>query len=94
MSHRPAAVGFVLALLVWPLQLVSFSLNLKEAPDVPASTSSLRIPRPLLFVGLNLWLAVFFLQPHKEERFLFPAYPLIALAGAVGVDEVQKMWHK
>jgi hypothetical protein len=43
--------------------------------------------------GLYLWLAVFWSQPHKEERFLFPSYPLsyvywcavwaISLAGSV-----------
>ena len=26
-----------------------------------------------------LWLAIFCLQPHKEERFLYPIYPLIAV---------------
>ena len=35
---------------------------------------------PLL--ALYLWYFVFFMQPHKEERFLYPIYPLIALAAA------------
>ena len=26
-----------------------------------------------------LWLAIFTMQPHKEERFMYPAYPLLAL---------------
>ncbi|XP_020288827.1 alpha-1,2-mannosyltransferase ALG9 isoform X2 [Pseudomyrmex gracilis] len=41
---------------------------------------------------LYLWLLVFFLQPHKEERFLFPVYPMICLAGAIAVDIVQKLY--
>jgi hypothetical protein len=35
---------------------------------------------------------VFWSQPHKEERFLFPSYPLIALAAATSIDAAQKLW--
>ncbi|KYQ53422.1 Alpha-1,2-mannosyltransferase ALG9, partial [Trachymyrmex zeteki] len=41
---------------------------------------------------LYLWILVFFVQPHKEERFLFPVYPMICLAGAIAVDIVQKLY--
>ncbi|VDL82476.1 unnamed protein product [Nippostrongylus brasiliensis] len=37
----------------------------------------------LLFCSFSLWCLIFFVQPHKEERFLFPIYPLIALLAAV-----------
>ncbi|KAF2670958.1 mannosyl transferase [Microthyrium microscopicum] len=30
-----------------------------------------------------LWLAIFTLQPHKEERFMYPIYPLIAFNAAI-----------
>ncbi len=30
-----------------------------------------------------LWFGILTLQPHKEERFMFPAYPLLAFNGAV-----------
>lgn len=30
-----------------------------------------------------LWLAIFTIQPHKEERFMFPAYPFLALNAAI-----------
>lgn len=33
---------------------------------------------------LYLWCAIFFTQAHKEERFLFPVYPLICLSAAIG----------
>lgn len=57
-------------------------------PKVPSDSSdSLSfIPKWLALSGLFLWLAVFWTQPHKEERFLFPVYPLIALAAAVTID--------
>lgn len=43
---------------------------------------------PLLLITLSaaLWLFIFFMQPHKEERFLFPVFPLIALLAGVGID--------
>ena len=43
--------------------------------------------------GLYLWFLVFWLQPHKEERFIFPVYPLIALAGAISIDTTQRIIH-
>ncbi|KAJ1528897.1 hypothetical protein ONE63_007266 [Megalurothrips usitatus] len=50
------------------------------------------LPFWLSLMPLYLWCFVFFLQPHKEERFLFPVYPLICLCGAVTVDTLQKLW--
>ena len=44
--------------------------------------------------ALFLWLAVFVLQPHKEERFLYPVYPLVALAAACAVDAAQKIYFR
>jgi alpha-1,2-mannosyltransferase len=32
-----------------------------------------------------LWQAVLFSRPHKEERFMYPIYPLIALSAAAAV---------
>ncbi|ODM96605.1 Alpha-1,2-mannosyltransferase ALG9 [Orchesella cincta] len=51
-----------------------------------------RIREQLIIIAtVFTWLVVFLLQPHKEERFLFPIYPLIPIAGAIGVDCVQKL---
>ncbi|OJJ62832.1 hypothetical protein ASPSYDRAFT_55583 [Aspergillus sydowii CBS 593.65] len=30
-----------------------------------------------------MWFAIFTLQPHKEERFMYPAYPFLALNAAI-----------
>uniref|UniRef100_A0A8R1XKE2 Mannosyltransferase n=1 Tax=Onchocerca volvulus TaxID=6282 RepID=A0A8R1XKE2_ONCVO len=48
---------------------------------------------PILFIFLTviLWFAIFFLQPHKEERFLFPVYPLLALLAAVTIDALPRV---
>jgi alpha-1,2-mannosyltransferase len=32
-----------------------------------------------------MWLAIFTCQPHKEERFMFPAYPFLALNAAIAL---------
>lgn len=39
---------------------------------------------------LYVWMAIFLLQPHKEERFLFPVYGLICFAGAAAVTTVSR----
>jgi alpha-1,2-mannosyltransferase len=40
---------------------------------------------------LYLWLGIFTLQPHKEERFMYPAYPLLALNAALSLHGVLQM---
>ena len=35
-----------------------------------------------------LWIGIVFSRPHKEERFLFPIYPLIAIGASVCLDQV------
>jgi len=58
------------------------------------SRPTLFLPYYLSLLPLYLWLLVFIAQPHKEERFLYPIYPMIALCGAISVDVVQKMFYR
>ena len=39
----------------------------------------------LRLAPLYLWLGILSLQPHKEERFMFPAYPLLCFNAAVAL---------
>lgn len=39
----------------------------------------------LRLAPLYLWLLILTAQPHKEERFVFPAYPLICFNAAVTI---------
>ncbi|CAH0387165.1 unnamed protein product [Bemisia tabaci] len=48
----------------------------------------------LTILSFALWFGIFIAQPHKEERFLFPIYPLICLVGAIGLDTFQKLWFR
>lgn len=41
-----------------------------------------------VLLPMYLWMAVVFLRPHKEERFLFPIYPMICLGVAVTLREI------
>uniref|UniRef100_A0A915MDC0 Mannosyltransferase n=1 Tax=Meloidogyne javanica TaxID=6303 RepID=A0A915MDC0_MELJA len=44
--------------------------------------------RHLIFLSMSatIWMLIFMLQPHKEERFLFPIYPHICLLAAICLD--------
>ncbi|XP_011501589.1 PREDICTED: alpha-1,2-mannosyltransferase ALG9 [Ceratosolen solmsi marchali] len=65
-------------------------LNWSFVPAKPRR--SLCLPYWYSLAPLYLWICVFFFQPHKEERFLFPVYPLICLNGAITVDVIQKLY--
>ncbi|ROT42223.1 family 22 glycosyltransferase [Sodiomyces alkalinus F11] len=72
-------IWFVLALLCLPI----FLLRKIVAPSSQDVRSGLRL---FVFMApFYLWLAIFTLQPHKEERFMYPAYPFLALNGAIAL---------
>ena len=72
-------VWFLLALVAGPLLGLNFLLH--------SQSSSTRFPiRYLVFtIPFYLWLATFSLQPHKEERFMYPAYPFLCLNAAIAL---------
>lgn len=57
--------------------------------SVHSSVQNLGRPYWLTLSPMYLWMLVFFTRPHKEERFLFPIYPLICLCGAVALSSLQ-----
>ncbi|XP_019345700.2 alpha-1,2-mannosyltransferase ALG9 isoform X1 [Alligator mississippiensis] len=80
-------VAFVLALLALPLTYLMERLLQKF------HVQNLGRPYWLTLAPMYLWIMIFFSQPHKEERFLFPIYPLICLCGAVALSALQKCYH-
>lgn len=70
---------FFLALAAFPLLLLH---NLvRQKPVLHEKTY-----RPFVFMmPFYLWLGIFTLQPHKEERFMYPAYPALALNAAISM---------
>jgi len=83
--------NFIFPAAVISLPVICLSYLLLGDKKIPAMGK--RIPLILSQFGLYLWLIVFWLQPHKEERFLFPIYPLIVLSGALLLDTVQRLLH-
>ncbi|KAK7890845.1 mannosyltransferase [Exophiala xenobiotica] len=68
---------FVLAVASGPLFLLQTAILKQKTTNQPFF-------RTLTFlIPFYLWLGIFTLQPHKEERFMFPAYPFLALNAAI-----------
>ena len=75
-------VWFLLALLAGPIVGMQFFTRGRAT----TKQSPVRI---MVFVApFYLWLAIFSAQPHKEERFMYPAYPLLALNAAIALHNL------
>ncbi|XP_068152599.1 alpha-1,2-mannosyltransferase ALG9 [Drosophila tropicalis] len=87
--------GFLNFNIIWLLALQLPIMLVMDYLIVPAkSKSTLNFPHYISLAPFYLWLLVFFAQPHKEERFLFPVYPLISLCGAITVDVYQRIFFR
>ncbi|EAS32357.1 alpha-1,2-mannosyltransferase [Coccidioides immitis RS] len=72
-------IWFVLALSSGPLLAL-------QALFRPHKTSKQTLLRSITYLfPFYLWLGIFTFQPHKEERFMYPAYPFLALNAAIGL---------
>ncbi|KAI0866623.1 glycosyltransferase family 22 protein [Xylaria cubensis] len=69
-------IWFILALLSIPL----FALQ-----KIFASKQQLGLRTVVFLAPFYMWLGIFTLQPHKEERFMYPAYPFLALNAALAL---------
>lgn len=67
---------FVLALL-FPITLLVHIVRRKYVPELLVIISPVYI-----------WLGFMSLQPHKEERFLYPIYPLICVAASAFIESM------
>lgn len=85
--------GFLNFNVIWLLSLFTPLALIIGYFAVPAKTKQPTLTLPY-YVSLSpyyLWLAIMVIQPHKEERFLFPVYPLVSLCGAITIDVCQKI---
>lgn len=70
-------VWFILAMLAAPLLVF-------QAAFRPHATNNQTLLRTVtLLTPFYMWLGIFIVQPHKEERFMYPAYPFLALNAAI-----------
>ncbi|KAL8764540.1 MAG: hypothetical protein Q9194_006993 [Teloschistes cf. exilis] len=75
-------IWFLLALLAGPILGLQFLLQGRSATRA-SSIRSMVFSSPFY-----LWLAVFSAQAHKEERFMYPAYPFLALNASLALHTV------
>nr|POE93595.1 alpha-1,2-mannosyltransferase alg9 [Quercus suber] len=75
---------------IWlPVALSALPLLLVQHFTSAYGATKANYMRGVVFLSpFYLWLAIFTLQPHKEERFMYPAYPALALNAAIGVHIV------
>lgn len=75
-------IWFVLALLSLPLFVIQKAVSSKN-------NEFLYWIRTIAFLSpFYMWLGIFTIQPHKEERFMYPMYPFIALNAALGLHVI------
>ncbi|OOQ90353.1 alpha-1,2-mannosyltransferase [Penicillium brasilianum] len=70
-------VWFVLAMLSAPLLLVQ-AIFRSQGTSIQTLMRSITLVAPFY-----MWFGIFTIQPHKEERFMYPAYPFLALNAAL-----------
>ncbi|TMW64472.1 hypothetical protein Poli38472_011352 [Pythium oligandrum] len=81
---------------------LALNFNIAAAMALPSLLVVFLLPRSasagagrrLAFLSpLFIWLAIMFAQAHKEERFLFPVYPLLCLGAAITLSSaVASVW--
>ena len=77
----------ILALVSIPALIITHTFDYRRLGIV---RHSLDESSPYTLVALRLapfylWLAVLTMQPHKEERFMYPAYPLLCFNAATAL---------
>ena len=71
-------IWFLLAIISLPV------FFLKRTFGSPRDGGSVAGLRTIIFMSpFYIWLAIFSFQPHKEERFMYPMYPALALNAAM-----------
>ncbi len=75
-------VWFILAMATGPLLVLQYLAR-------DRSTSKFALMHSAFFCQpFYLWLAIFSAQAHKEERFMYPAYPFLALNAAMSLHTI------
>ncbi|XP_030838105.1 alpha-1,2-mannosyltransferase ALG9 isoform X1 [Strongylocentrotus purpuratus] len=87
--------GFLNFNVIFPLALVAlpFAMFVNWVSNSTVVGNKKAIPIYLTLSSFYIWCLIFFTRPHKEERFLFPIYPLVCLGGGVSLSACQKLYH-
>ena len=76
-------LNFVSILGILALPVVVLKRVLQRSP-----TTEVFISKMLVLLPMYIWLAIVAPRPHKEERFLFPIYPMLCAGAGIIVEEV------
>ncbi len=75
-------IWFLLALSALPL------LGLQYYFQRRATTMQTLLRSVIFTMPFYLWITIFTLQPHKEERFMYPVYPALGLNAAIALHMI------
>lgn len=67
---------------------LAFALPITAALSYIITRNAYGVKLCLFASPFFVWNAIFFTQPHKEERFLFPCYPFLGLAAGLSVSHL------
>ncbi|KAI9202641.1 Alg9-like mannosyltransferase family-domain-containing protein [Polychytrium aggregatum] len=76
-------VAFLAAIASLPLLILLYPLLKSEIKKQLPGSGLVSLTLKLAY--MYLWVAIFTMQPHKEERFLFVVYPMIGFAAALSL---------
>ncbi|RKP27837.1 Alg9-like mannosyltransferase family-domain-containing protein [Syncephalis pseudoplumigaleata] len=92
------ANGLVNFNVLWPLALGSIPLLIVHAlvDGRPSSAHSTQTTSATTMLAIRLapvylWLGIFTCQAHKEERFLYPIYPLVCFNASVALHVIRQL---
>ncbi|ERF75308.1 hypothetical protein EPUS_00100 [Endocarpon pusillum Z07020] len=71
-------VWYLLAIGMGPMLFLQYAFRSQ------ATTKQTLLRTVIMITPFYIWMTIFTLQPHKEERFMYPAYPFLALNAAIG----------
>ncbi|KAI6245041.1 Alpha-1,2-mannosyltransferase alg9 [Erysiphe necator] len=72
-------ICFLLAIISLPLYII------QKSPSRKTWSTANNVRGITLLIPFYLWLVIFSLQPHKEERFMYPVYPCLILNAAISL---------
>ncbi len=76
-----------LPLLVLKWLLGSFLHHGNGESRIRATTCMMDVQLMTIMLPMYLWMGIVFSRPHKEERFLFPIYPLLAVGASITLEQ-------
>ena len=75
-------VWFILAMAVGPLLFLQYLFR------TPTTTKQTLLRSVVFVTPFYMWFAIFTAQSHKEERFMYPAYPFLGLNAALALHTI------